>query len=213
MDEIIKVDVLTPPTFEKSGVTKYVEEARDDGDWIGTFNLWIVQTSPFPAIIYQQRPPDATWAPNCLDVSSAGHYSAGESLWDGLREVKEELGKTYAHEDITYLGRRLNVAKDIQGRLRNTVIEIGIIVDNAPIESFILDPHEIVAICVCPLEDLVKVQTQENYSFEAQAIRNDRTRYTIKVTKDLFPYNWDNYHFKMALIAERFVRGERNLIY
>lgn len=213
MDEVIQVDILTPPTFEKSGVVKYVEEARNDGDWIGTFNLWIVQNSPVPAIVYQLRPPDATWAPNCLDVSAAGHYSAGETLWDGLREVQEELGRTYPHDVLHYLGRKLNVAKDIQGRFRNTVTEIGMILDNSPMESFILDPHEIVAICICPIDELIKVHSQEGYSFKTQAIKNDKIEYEILVEKNLFPYNWDNYHFKMALLADRFIKGEKNLLY
>jgi hypothetical protein len=44
MDE--KVDVLIPPGFKKSGEIKTVRQAIADGDWLGTFNLWIVQTDP-----------------------------------------------------------------------------------------------------------------------------------------------------------------------
>lgn len=46
MDE--QVDILKPPTFEKSGVVKSREQALDAGDWIGTFNLWIVKRQPVP---------------------------------------------------------------------------------------------------------------------------------------------------------------------
>ncbi|MBU1110766.1 hypothetical protein KKB83_04060 [Patescibacteria group bacterium] len=31
--------------------------------------------------------------------------------------------------------------------------------------------------------------------------------------KDSFPFNWDNYHFKIALLADRFLKDEKNLIY
>jgi hypothetical protein len=55
-----KVDILIPPTFKKSGKIKTLSQAWDDEEWIGTFNLWILQDSPQPAIIYQQRSPKSS---------------------------------------------------------------------------------------------------------------------------------------------------------
>ena len=84
-----KVDVLLPPAFKPSGVIKSRQSAITDGDWIGTFNLWILQSDPIPSIIYQQRSPNSTWEPNKLDVSVGGHYQAGEKwVMDSERQKK-----------------------------------------------------------------------------------------------------------------------------
>ncbi len=97
------VDILLPPTFEKSGVIKPRDQALIDGDWQGTFNLWIIRSQPVPAIIYQQRTSRASLEPLKLDTSVGGHYAVGETLYDGLREAKEELGRGYKKEDIAFL--------------------------------------------------------------------------------------------------------------
>ena len=75
MDE--KVDILLPPAFEPSGIIKTKRQAIADADWIGTFNLWIVQRRPVPALVYQIRSPGSNWAPIMLDVTVGGHYQAG----------------------------------------------------------------------------------------------------------------------------------------
>lgn len=115
-----KVDILTPPTFKKSGEVKPRNQAWANGDWIGTFNLWIVQDDPMPAIIYQQRSSNSSWAPDKLDVTAGGHYQADETIKGGLREVKEELGKDYQFKDLTALGRKLHVSPDEEATLETT---------------------------------------------------------------------------------------------
>lgn len=208
-----RVDILLPPTFKKSGKTKALRQAWKNEDWIGTFNLWIVQNKPTPAVVYQQRSPKSSWAPNKLDVTAGGHYKAGEKIYDGLREVKEELGKEYEVKDLTYLGRKLNVSPDIKGRMRKNVVDIFMVLDNSSLETYQLEEAEVYAICACPIKKLIKVHAQKSYHFETQEITSKGEKIKIKVGKDSFPYNWDNYHFKIALLAGRFVKGEEYLVY
>jgi hypothetical protein len=70
MDEI--VDILEPPFFEVSGETKPREQAFADGDWIGTFNLWILSKASEPSILYQQRSLNKSWAPVCWMLQPEG---------------------------------------------------------------------------------------------------------------------------------------------
>lgn len=206
------VNILLPPTFEKSGVIKSRKEAIEHGDWIGTFNLWIIQSDPIPSIVYQMRSPNSTWAPNALDVTAGGHYQAGESILDGLREAKEELGKTYNQKDLLYLGKKLHVSPDIRGHVRHNVVDIFFTTDNSPLDSYHLEKQEVSAIVVCPIDELIKTHS-ESYNFEAQGITSEGKNITVTVTKDSFPYNWDNYHFKIALLAQRYLNGETHLLY
>jgi hypothetical protein len=207
------VDILQPPTFKKSGQTKSLQQAWADENWIGTFNLWIIQDQPVPAIVYQIRSPKSSWAPGKLDVTAGGHYSAGESLKDGLREVEEELQKMYRFEDVTYLGKKINVSPDVNGKERRNVVDVSFIKDDTPLSSYELQKSEVYAICTCPIAELIKVHTKEGYTFEVEIITNEGKTEKITVTKDSFPYNWDNYHFKIAVLADRFIRGENFLLY
>lgn len=207
------VDILKPPTFEKSGVTKPRDEAWKNHDWIGTFNLWIVQSDPVPSIVYQIRSPQSSWAPNKLDVTAGGHYQAGETLFDGLREVEEELNKHYDKEDLTYLGRKLHVSPDTKGNMRQNVVDISFIVDNSSLDTYQLEKDEVFAVCICPIEDLLTIHRDSGESFTARGLDNKGKVIEVEVTKESFPYNWDDYHHKIALLAQRFVKGEKDLMY
>lgn len=207
------VDILLPPTFEKSGETKPIEAAFAAGDWVGTSNVWIIQRKPVPAIVYQVRSPNSGWAPGKLDVSAGGHYSAGESGLDALREVEEELGKRYDHQDVLSLGQRLSVSLDTQQRRRNNVVSLFYVFDDTPLESYRLQEEEVYAICACPIEALCELHEGRRDAFPIVARTGKNETITIEVTRDAFPYNWDSYHQKMAQIVKRLVQGEVGIRY
>lgn len=208
-----EVDILLPPMFNPSGQIKTRKQAYQDGDWIGTFNLWIVTRVPEPAIIYQQRSPRSTWAPNLLDVSAAGHYKAGEKLTDGLREVDEELGKQYAPGDVTYLGRRLFVGFNTNGTSHNNVVDLFMTEDSTPLAGYKLEEAEVYALCACPVAELLKAHADASYTFTVKARLASGEESEITVSRASFPENWDNYHHKIAILADRYFKGERDLIF
>lgn len=207
------VDILEPPLFKPSGVVKTREQAQNNGDWIGTFNLWIFTKDPVPSIIYQQRSLQKKWAPGLLDVAAGGHYTAGEKLVDGLREVVEELGKHYSVSQIAYLGRSMFVNLDVQKRRLNEIVEVYMNEDNNPLSSFTLQKEEVDAILTCPVQELLQVNRKEGYSFTAKGVSNTGKPVEIRVTKGSFPVNWNDYHYKMAILADRYFRGEKDLLF
>lgn len=211
MDE--HLDILQPPDFLPSGVVKTRDQAMKDGDWVGIFNLWIVARSPVPSIIYQQRGPDRSWGPNLLDVAVGGHYQASETKLDGLREAEEEVGKHYKEADITYLGRKMHVGESTDSGQKKNIIELYLVEDNSPLESYNLDPKEVHAICSCPVAELLKVHHDPSYSFPVDAIRHDGQPFSLTVRKDSFPHNWDDYHYKIAMLASRYFDGDTQLMY
>jgi len=208
-----KVDILVPPMFNKSGVVKTQQQAWKDEDWIGVFNLWVIQNNPVPSIVYQQRSSNSSWAPNKLDVTAGGYYRTGETMKDGLREVKEELGKNYARDTLTYLGQKIYIGVDTKGREKKNLVDIFMVFDNSGLDSYVLDSMEVHSIYFCSIKDLLKVRQQPDYTFFVEGIDSKGEKKKIKVSKQSFPYNWDNYHLKIALLAERFVKGEKNLTY
>lgn len=211
-----EVDVLDPNTFERTGKVVNIHDAWRNGYWIGTFNLWVVQNvDGEQSILYQRRVPSATWAPRRLDVSVGGHYDAGEVLYDGLREAEEEIGRKYRPDDIRFIGRKLHVA-DYGGRYVRNVVDVCITVDNASLEEFTLEESEVDGLYRCRISDLISLHEGRMEAFAARGIALREGRNIpdeISVDRSLFPYNWDNYHYKMAYLCRRFLDGDEPLFY
>jgi hypothetical protein len=207
------VDILAPPDFAKTGQIKSKTQALKDGDWLGVFNVWLIQDKPLASLVYQQRSPTSRWGPNLLDVTVGGYYQTGETIKDGLREIQEEIGRFYSYQDLTYLGKKLFFGTDIRGNHVKSVVDTHLVKDNTPLEKFTLDPQEVFALVTCPINKLIKLHTQKDYTFTAQGIDHHHQPYQVNVTLDLIPYNWDNYHYKIALLADRFIQGEKDLLY
>jgi hypothetical protein len=148
-----------------------------------------------------------------LDVAAGGHYQAGEKLTDGLREVREELGKDYTPDDILYVGRKVYVGLDTAKRTRNNIVELYIIEDNNPMDSYTQQTTEVNGLCLCPVKELLKVHTIKDYSFSTKLLTHEKNEEEITVSESSFPKNWDSYHYKMAILADRYFRGEHNLVY
>ncbi|OGK66444.1 hypothetical protein A2313_01180 [Candidatus Roizmanbacteria bacterium RIFOXYB2_FULL_41_10] len=208
-----KVDILLPPDFHKSGVTKTRDQAITDSDWLGGFHLWIVQTEPELALVFQRRSRQKATFPGLLDVSAAGHYMAGETVKDGLREVREEIGRNYNFDKLTYLGKKVFVGFDDASRKLQTVCDVFITIDNSSLSSYRLQKEEVAGLVVVKITDLIKVFTKPNYEFVCPIIDLHQNRSLEKISRQDFIENWDSYQLKIAGLAERFVKGETNLVY
>jgi hypothetical protein len=207
-----KVDILIPPLFKKSGVVKTKKQALIDQDWLGSFHLWIVQTKPFHSLLFQERSQASTFAGK-LDITAAGHLKAGETAKDGLREVKEEIGKNYKLSDLTYLGRKIFVGIDKKVGNIHTISSVYMLKDNSPLNTFKLQKLELSGLCRIRIDDLINVFTHKDYTFQARCIDNRGNYGVRKLFKDNFIENWDNYQLKIAHLAKDFIKGKKCLHY
>lgn len=83
--------------------------ARSDvhriGYWHEGFHCWFVSNEQGIDYIYLQlRSKNKKDYPNLLDITAAGHLLADESVIDGVREIKEEIGIDVDFEDLIQLG-------------------------------------------------------------------------------------------------------------
>lgn len=208
-------DIFDLCTLNKTGLVETVGVAHQKGYWIGSFNLWIVQRYPEPAILYQQRSYQAAWAPGLLDVSAGGHYHANEDVKDGLREVKEELGKEYDFDKLVYLGKKFYMKDDNSRKLRY-IIDVFLHEDNSELSTYTLQREELEGLYLCPVADLLDLYDSKKKSFVATGMgfREDiLCPNEIEVSLDSFPLNHDRYHEKMTVMINWYFHGERHLIY
>jgi isopentenyldiphosphate isomerase len=81
------------------------------GLWHYAFHCWLyrVVDRSDVRLLFQQRGPGKKVYPGLFDISAAGHYKAGESVEDGVREVAEELGIEIEFDSLVDLGTRAEV--------------------------------------------------------------------------------------------------------
>ena len=73
-----------------TGKTKLRSEVHRDGDWHKAVHIWVFNRKG--EVLLQRRAANKDSYPNMLDISCAGHLSAGDTSIEGaLRELEEEL--------------------------------------------------------------------------------------------------------------------------
>ncbi len=119
------------------------EEVHQKGWWHKTFHAWIVREEEKKGyLLFQLRKEDKDVQPSTYDISAAGHLAAGEDLRAGSREIQEELGISYAWEDLWFLGVRTEVARI--GKLVNCEFcYTYLLAHHAPLSSYQLQASEL----------------------------------------------------------------------
>ena len=125
-----------------------------DGDWHAALHIWVggVDEGGRPFALFQRRSRTKDTWPGSLDVAVGGHFRAGETLTDALREAEEEIGLSVGTEDVTRLGRRF--AHSPSGR-DNEVQEVFALRSDLPLDAYRLHPDEVDAVATVSLADVL----------------------------------------------------------
>ncbi|MDD3221325.1 MAG: NUDIX domain-containing protein [Clostridia bacterium] len=95
----------------KLGKTKEREAVHRDGDIHGGSHVWVIrniQSDGSFQVLLQRRRRDKDSFPGCLDVSCAGHMTAGETfISTALRELEEELGISTVKKHLKFLFKQM----------------------------------------------------------------------------------------------------------
>jgi isopentenyldiphosphate isomerase len=81
------------------------EDVHRLGYWHETFHCWFIKKEQGKDYLYLQlRSKTKKDYPNLLDITAAGHLMADESVEDGVREIKEEVGIDIDIQELIPLG-------------------------------------------------------------------------------------------------------------
>ena len=180
-----------------------------DGDWHQVFHCWVIgrEYDRSPLLILQKRKAHLDY-PNKIDISAAGHLSAGESPRDGVREIEEELGLSVAYEDLIPLGRRVGINR-IGDFVDRQICHVFLYECNQPLEAYEYKPDEVAGLIKLPIDDAMRLLAGEIPSVMAPAVGLQSPQ--ITVTLDDFIPSIDNYLMKILILAQRFFAGEKEL--
>ncbi len=199
------------------GCTKPRHLIHQDGDWHKTFHCWVIYTdnSGQEMIVLQKRGADVELWPDKLDITSAGHYRAGEDVEGGVREVQEELGLAIRQEDLIYAGIRV-CADEFQPGIKDYEFQdVYFLIHNAQLLTYAPQIEELAGLVTIPITQLLQLLTHEieNLTVQAAMFSNPEhpSRFQccqLQISQTDFIPSLDRYYQRVALTAQRILRGE-----
>lgn len=206
-------DVLTA-AGEPTGQVKPRALVHRDGDWHRAFHCWVVwQGEDGRAEVAMQRrgPSKDTW-PDILDVAVGGHFRAGETIHDVIRETDEELGLDVRLDDLVPVGTR-RAEHAGAGVVDREIEDVYVCVVPAGLAALRPAPDEITAVVAVAVDDLCRLFDREPAVPARRAlVRPDRSlgpAEPVMLTAGDFVPVRDHYWVRGALAAARVLAGER----
>lgn len=202
-------------SMEKIGV-KDRTQVHLDGDWHRGFHCWIAyrDTTGTGRMVVQRRGAAKSLFPNALDITAAGHYEAGESIEAGIRELKEELGIDVPCEQLVPLGVRFDVMR--VGRIINRELDhVFLLLDDRDILEYTLHPREVAGLVEFRIADALDMFSGHRDTIIARATQHRGTPHRIvdiDVRATDFIPRTDAYVYKILILAQRCLNGERHLV-
>lgn len=140
---------------EKGTATR--QEVHNKGFWHETFHCWFVcRQDNVDYLYFQLRSGTKKDYPNLFDITAAGHLLADETVCDGIREVKEELGIDLSYQELVPLGViQYSLQKD--GFLDNEMANVFLYETPVDMNEFELQKEEVSGIVKAELTQFYKL--------------------------------------------------------
>ena len=204
-------DVITADG-KPTGRVKSRAEVHRDGDWHRAIHVWVagLDDRAAPFLTFQRRSLRKDTWPARYDATVGGHYRAGESLAETVREVEEEIGIIPDLNVLRPLGVRVCANEAQPGIVDREIQDVFLLRDDRPLESFRPNPAELTALVRFPLETLVPFLAGEGSQIDGESIAPAATRAEpISARIDDFIPTIDRYFLRVAIAVQHVLRGER----
>ena len=196
------------------GRTKPRAEVHRDGDWHRAFHCWVFDRAEDRdvRILLQLRAPDKDTSPDLWDVSVGGHYSAGEGIEGGIREMQEELGLIVDPDDLIHAGwRHARVDSDLIHD--HEVQDIYFLERPIELSALAPDPSEVPAVALVTgkmLLDLTEGRCHQATVTGARVGPSGTVRPAeIALSADRLIVRADGYYGKAVSFARKLARGHK----
>ncbi|SDT00923.1 NUDIX domain-containing protein [Paenibacillaceae bacterium GAS479] len=139
--------------------------SREDTHRLGlrhrAFHCWLInRSSGQPNVRFQKRQIGKDTYPGYLDITAAGHLTAGEKVYDAIREIEEELGVSVIFDELIPLGWHEKRATGIAGDkpfIDHERSEVFALHCELPLLEHRLQRDEVAGIYEAPLKDMIQL--------------------------------------------------------
>lgn len=184
-------------------------EVHAKGLWHQTFQCWLVNaTGAVPKLFLQLRAPNKDLFPNLLDISCAGHLSAGETVEAGVRELEEELGITARFQDLIPCGMFAEEDMISASLIDREFCYVFLYEVELAASDFTLQEEEVSGLFEVDLGKFVQLVRGELMEIPAVGIRNgsggayEETQMKVKL-EDMTPHPPAYYELLFAAMGEQ----------
>lgn len=198
-----------------TGETKARAAVHRDGDWHRAIHVWVAgQGDDGPFLLMQRRSPAKDTWPGVLDATVGGHYRAGESLVDTLRETEEEIGVVADLGGLIPLGVRVGVNEVPAGGIYDRELQdVFLLLDDRPLTAYRPHPAELAELVRLPLSQLIASQREPAVTVDAVAIApGEPEPHAVMIGPGDFVPTVDRYVLRVALAVRRVFAGERDVM-
>jgi len=177
------------------------------GLWHKSFQCWFIfEENGKYYMLFQKRHTDKDTYPNLLDITSAGHLSAGEKVEDGVRELKEELGIKIKFEELIPLGVIIE-KKSEESFEDNEFANIFLYICNTPMEEFRLQAEEVTGMFKADIDDVINLFSDKvrNIKIEGYDVNEKGIKIFSKIiaSKNDFVPHGEEYYLKILSEAKK----------
>lgn len=187
-------------------------EVHKMGHWHNTFQCWItIEEKGAKYILFQKRCEDKDTYPLLFDITSAGHLAAGETLEQGIREIKEELGLDVEYNKLFSIG--VLKKKNIEWNLKDfEFAHVYLYESNIHLTSYKLQKEELTALVKLELKSAIELFNNKVDLVRLIGITFDEkggySEVEYEVRKDSFVPHGDDYYNLIFTAADKFLSRE-----
>ena len=195
-----------------TGIVKPRGQIHRDGDWHRALHVWIagIDDEGDAFLMFQRRSPRKDTWPNRFDATVGGHYRAGETFTESLREIEEEIGISPEGLALLPLGVRVCANEGEAGIMDRELQSVYLLRDDRPLEAFRPNPVELAGVARFPLESLIPFLASEANAVQGISLATGAAQSEPVLARiDEFIPTVDRYFLRVAIAARTALRGDR----
>lgn len=191
-------------------------QAHREGLWHKAFHCWIVKRASdnHHRVLLQLRSKSKDTHPSLLDISAAGHLSAGETPHNGIKNIENELGIKVDFEKLNKLFT-INHVFEHNGYINHEFNPTYLLEIDKNLSELRMNPQEVDGVLEATIEDLKNLFNHKVDSIYVSGLLLDEKGNYIPHTgsvsiSDFVPHE-DSYFVKVMDTIKRYFDNTQKL--
>ncbi|MGG4267222.1 NUDIX hydrolase [Peribacillus simplex] len=187
------------------------EEVHRLGHWHEVFHCWFAGSEAGVDYLYlQHRCAMKKDYPNLFDITAAGHLLAHESVYDGVREIKEEIGIDVSFDKLVPLGI-IEYHQTKEDFIDNELANVFLYKSAHCFDDFTLQLEEVSGMVKVVLNDFEELWTSAKDKVNIKGFEMDQEGRRMMIDRfvgrdELVPHDLSYYDSIIRLIRENLAK-------
>lgn len=215
-DTAMLIDIFTDRYEHIGAEDKRI--AHTQGLWHRTFSC--LATNPRTQTVLLQKKTPGRYSfdrPDYADVTVGGHYEAGETIEDGVREVHEELGLPISYHELHPIGIRQTAVSLGPNHIEREFQHWHLLPLTHDLADIPLADSEVAGLAELTVDDAIGLASGDLTEAPARFLRRHGNRFdeATLARDDLIPgyLTIDQLYLRLFLAARRYHGGQRQHLF